>query len=91
MRYAEEVGLTTRKSEKTFEKRLNAIGDILSGLASSDDEEDGEDEEEDEEVTELGKLSEDDEPSWVIGTICKMVQQHMESYRQKQMTFDQLT
>jgi hypothetical protein len=39
---------------------LNAVGNSLSHLASSNDEEDGEDEKE-EELTELGKLSEDDE------------------------------
>ena len=41
---------------------LNAIGDSLSDLVSSNDEQDGEDEEDDEEDTELGKLSDDDEP-----------------------------
>jgi len=58
---------------------LNAIGDSLSDLASSDDEQDGEDEEDDEEDTELGKLSDDDEPGWVMGTITKTVQHRMES------------
>jgi len=62
---------------------LIAIGDSLSDLASSDDGEDGEDE--DDEETELGKLSDDDKPGWVMGTITKTVQQRMESFRQKQM------
>jgi len=59
-----------------------AIGDSLSDFARSDHEENGDDE--DDEDSELGKLSEDDEPGWVLGTISKWVQQHMERYRQKQ-------
>jgi len=70
---------------------LNAIGDSLSDLASSDDEQDGEDEDDDEEDTGHGKLSEDDEPGWVMGTISKMVQHRMESFRQKQLRLDELT
>jgi len=67
---------------------MAAIGDSLSHLASSDNGEDGEDEDEE---TELGKLSEDDEPGWVMGTISKTVQQRMESFWQKQMKLDELT
>jgi len=67
---------------------MAAIGDSLSDLASFDDGEDGEAEEEE---TELGKLSEDDEPGWVMGTISKTVQQRMESFRQMQMKLDELT
>jgi len=69
---------------------LNAIGDSLSGLGSSDEEEDGE-HEEDEQDTEHGKLREDDEPGWVMGSFIKMVQHHKESFRQKQMRPDELT
>jgi hypothetical protein len=72
----------------TFEEMMAAIGDSLSDLASSDD---GEDEEDEDEETEQGKLSEDDEPGWVMGKISKTVQQHMESLRQKQMKRDGLT
>ena len=53
-----------------------AIGDSLSHLASSDDVKDGDDEVDEE--TEQGKQSDDDEPSWVIGTITTMVQPRME-------------
>jgi hypothetical protein len=67
---------------------LNAIGDNLSNLATSDDEQDGDDEEDEEDDTELGKLS-DDEPGWVMGTISKTVQHRIESFRQKQMRLDQ--
>ena len=89
MNHAEIAGLTTREPEKTFQEMLVAIGDSLSDLARSDDGEDGEDE--DDEETEQGKLSEDDEPGWVMGTITKMVQQRMERFRQKQMKLDELT
>jgi hypothetical protein len=53
---------TTTKREITFQQMLNAIGDSLSHLASSEDEEHGEDEDNDEQDTGHGKLSEDDEP-----------------------------
>jgi hypothetical protein len=68
---------------------LVATGDSLSDLESSDDGDDGEDE--DDEETEQGKLSEDDEPGWVRGTITNTVQRHMERIRQKQMKLDKLT
>jgi len=89
MKHAEIVGLTYREPGKRFEEMLVAIGDSLSDLAISDDGEDGEDE--DDEETEQGKLSEDDEPGWVMGTITKTVQQRMERFRQKQMKLDELT
>jgi len=81
MRNAEKAGSTTRKTEKTFEQMLNAIGDGLSDLASSDDDEDGEGEADDEEDIELGKISEDDEPGWVMSIISKAVQHRIESFR----------
>jgi hypothetical protein len=88
MMHAEIAGLMPREHEKTCEEMMAAIGDSLSDLASSDDGDDGED---DDEETELGKLSEDDEPGWVMGTISKMVLQRMKSFRQKQMKLDELT
>jgi hypothetical protein len=86
-RSAESVGLTAREHGQTFEEMLDAIGDSLRDLACSDDEEDGEDDED----TEQGKLSEDYEPGWVMGTISKMVQQRMERFREKQLKLDELT
>jgi len=71
MKLAEIAGLTYREPKKMFEEMLVAIGDSLSDLASSDDGEDGEDE--DDEETEQGKLSDNDEPGWVMGTITKTV------------------
>jgi hypothetical protein len=87
--HAKIAGLLSRKSENTFEEMLVAIGDSLSDLASFHDGDDGEGE--DDEETEHGKLSEDDEPSWVMGTINKTVQQRMESFRQNRMNLDELT
>jgi len=89
MTHAEITGLTSREPEQTFEKMLVAIGDSLRDLASSDDGEDGEDQ--DDEETKQGEQSDDDKPGWVMGTIIKTVQPHMESFRQKQMKLDELT
>jgi hypothetical protein len=89
MPHDEIAGLTSRVPEKTFEEMMVAIGDSLSDLASSDDGVDGEEENADE--TEQRNLSEDDEPSWVMGTITTTVQQRMDRFRQKQMKFDELT
>lgn len=91
MRSADISGLTARKPKKTFQKMLNAIGDSLSEVASSDHGEDGEDIEYNEEDSEPGKASEDDKPGRVIGTITRPVQHRMERCRQKQMRLDQLT
>jgi hypothetical protein len=82
MTTAENWGATTGKPEKMFEDMLNSIRDSLSDLASSDDEHDGEDEEDDQDNTELSKLSDDDKPGWVMGTITKMVQHCKESVQQ---------
>jgi len=90
MSNVEMAGLTTREPEKPFEEMLNAIGDSLSDLASSDNEEDAEDKEEDDD-TQQGKLSEDDEPGWVMATISKMLQRRMERFWQKQIKLDELT
>jgi hypothetical protein len=84
---AESEGLTAREPGRMFQEMLDAIGDSLSDLASSDDKEDGHGDED----TEQGKPSEDDEPGWVMGTISKTVQQHMERFPQKQMKCDELT
>jgi hypothetical protein len=89
MTHAETAGLRSREPEKTFEEMVAAIGDSLSDLASSNDGEDGEDE--DDEETEQGKLSEDDEPGWVMGKITKMVLQCRERFQLKQMKLEELT
>ena len=87
----EKAQSTTTRPETTLEEMLNAIGDSLSDLASSEIEMDGEDVDDDEEDTELGKLSEDDDPGWVMGNISKTVQHRMESVWQTQMRLDELT
>ena len=89
MTNAEIAGLMSRKPDPTFEDMLVAIGDSLSDLASSDDGEDVEDEGDEE--TAQGKLSKDDEPGWVMGTITTTVQQSMERFQHNQMKLDELT
>jgi len=66
VRNAEKAGSTTREPEKIYWEMLTAIGDSLRELTCSDDGEDEEDEEEDEPDRELGKLSKDDDPGWVM-------------------------
>jgi hypothetical protein len=81
--------LTTREHERLFYEMLIAIEDSLSYIATSDG---GENEEyENEEETGQGKLSEDDEPGWVMCTISKMVKHRIEMLRQKQMKLAELT
>jgi len=75
MIHAEIAGVINREPENTVEEMMVAVGDSLSDLASSEDGEDGE--VKDDEDTEQGKLSEDDEPGWVMGTNTNMVQQRM--------------
>lgn len=68
------------------------IIDILRNLACSNndqDEEDGEDE--DDEDAELGKLSDDDEPGWMMSIIFQTVYQCMERVWPKLMKFDKMT
>jgi len=89
MKHTEMAGLTNIEPGKTFKEMMVAIGGSLSDHASSDDGADGE--YEDDEETEQGKLSKDDEPGWVMGTITKTVQQRMERFRQMQMMLDDLT
>jgi hypothetical protein len=69
MKIFEKTRSTTTEPEKMFEEMFNAIGERLSDLASSEEKIDGEDEHDHAKDTELGKLSEDDEPGWVMGTI----------------------
>ena len=88
-RKAENAGLTTTEPEQILQEMMVAIRDHLSDLECSYDGEDAEGEEDEE--TAQGKLSEDDEPGWVMGTISKTVQQRMERSRQKQMKLDKLT
>jgi hypothetical protein len=64
---------------------LNAIRDSLCDFGCSDDGQDGKDEDDDEQDPELGKLSKDDEPGWVMGTVSTTVQHRLERFRQKQM------
>jgi len=75
---AEKAGLMAREPEKAFHEMIVAIIERLSDIASSDDEEAGDDE--NDEATEQGKLSDDDEPGWAMGTISKSIQQRRERF-----------
>jgi len=90
MRNAGNAELTATKPETSFEEMLNAIQYSMSDLASSDNREDVEDEDDDADNPELGKLSEDDDPGWVMGIISKTVQHCTERFRQKQMKLAKL-
>jgi hypothetical protein len=63
--------IDAREPEKMFEKMLVAIGDSLSDLGSSNTGEDGEYEDKE---RKQGKLSEDNKPRWVMGSITQTVQ-----------------
>ena len=52
---------------------------------------DGQEEDEDEEDPQLGMLSEDDEPNWLMGTISKTVQHRIEQFQLYQLKLAQLT
>jgi len=83
MRSAEKVELNTRKSETTYKVMLNTISNGLRDLGSSTNQQDGDDKEDNQEDTALGKMNEDEESSWVMGTISKTVQQSKNSLGQK--------
>jgi len=79
----------TREPHKLLYEFIVAIGDSLSDLVCLDDEQDGEDE--DNEDTEVGQLSDDDEPGWVMSTTSKTVPQRIEPFQEKHMTLDEVT
>ena len=87
----EKAWSATTMSEITLKEVLNAIGDSLSDVASSDAVDDGEDEDDDEGDTGLCKLSEDDQPSWELGSMSKTGHHRMESFWSKEMRLDELT
>jgi len=88
---AEMVELTTTKLEKRFGQMLTAMRYWLSELHISDNEEDVENQDDDDGDTELGKLSEDDEPGLVMGILSILVHYWMEGFRQKLMKPEELT
>ena len=86
--HPEITGLTSRNANKTLEEMLVAIGVSLSDLSVSDNGEYGDDE--DDQETEQGKLSEDDEPGCVMGTIITTVQKRMDRFPHNQMKLDEI-
>jgi len=69
---------------------LNAIRDSLSDRAKCNNEEDGEHDEFDEKNTGPDKLSEEDDPLWVMGAISKSVLLGMERFWPRLIKFDDL-
>jgi hypothetical protein len=91
MATSDNAGATARKPETMFDGMFNAIPDGPSHLASSNDEQNGEGEEDNEEDTGLGKLSDDDNPGWVKGTISDTLQHCIEICPQKRIWLHELT
>jgi hypothetical protein len=58
---------------------LNVIGDSFTNISTANNEKNGQHKECDEQERQLGNLSENDEPGWVICTITKTLWQHMQS------------
>jgi hypothetical protein len=85
------VGLTTRKPKNPYEEIWNTVRESLRDFATSDDKEDGVHKVNDEGDRGQGKLSEDNEPHWELGTIFKMVDEFMEGVVQKEMKLEELT
>jgi hypothetical protein len=71
LKIGENAGLSIRKLKKTFQEMFNAIRKSLRNLACLYNKEVTEDDEDDIEHFELRKLSDDDEPGWVMGTISR--------------------
>lgn len=89
MRKAEPAELATMWPTITAGHMTIAIGDSLSNHACSKTVQYGHDE--NDEDTELGKLSEDDQPGWVVATMSISAHQQMQSYTQMWMKLDELT
>jgi hypothetical protein len=85
-----KIWVMLRELEETCEEMFNAIRKGLSNAASSDNDQLG-DEEEDDTHTEVGKLSKDDEPGCMMGTISKLVLHCADRDWQKQMMPDEST
>jgi hypothetical protein len=79
MRITAQAGLTTRKSKTVFKEIFNSIGDSLRDLACSTNGEDGEGGHNNEENTELGTMTKDEQPRWVVGAISKLGHYRMDT------------
>lgn len=66
---------------------MEDIGDSLSDHGTSDDGVDGADQ--DDAEMPQGKLSEDTEPGWVMGTMTQTVQQRLERFRPRLMKLNE--
>jgi hypothetical protein len=85
---SENMGLMSREQEKMFSKMMLAIQESLSDIPRSDNTGMGK---RNNDETARGKVSEDDQPDWVLGTRLKNFQPLMERFRQKQIKLEELT
>ena len=81
--------VATDTTKITFEEMLEAIGDSINNIATSD-EEDDKDKEEDGEDNVNSELSDDNKPNWIVGTINKLVQKLLDTFWTKQMKLKKL-
>jgi hypothetical protein len=84
--------LATGTTKMTFQEMMEAIGDDVEDVMSSDEDHDEENDEDDKDDT---KLSDDDENEyecdWVVGTINQLVQQRLHTFRAKRIKLEELT
>lgn len=85
MRNADMVGLKTRKPKTIFHKILNEFGDSKRDLPGLENREDGECSDEDEDDIVMCKLSEDDRPCQVLGTISRTIPHHLHRFQRMQI------
>jgi len=76
MMTAEHVGTTARKNSTRFKAIMNSIGNSMSGLKSSDNEQYREDKEDDNKDPERGKPNDHDTPGLEICSISKIGLHH---------------
>jgi hypothetical protein len=78
-------------TKMTFEEMLEAIGDSVDNVATSDEEDNDEDNEEDGEDNNDAKLGNGNEPEWVVDTINQSVPAQLDLLLTKEMNFVELT
>jgi hypothetical protein len=67
-------------TEMTFEEMLEAIGESVDAVSTSDEADDDEDDEQDGDDNNDAKLSDDDQPEWVVGTIDKSIEERLNTF-----------
>jgi hypothetical protein len=78
-------------TKMTFEVMMEAIRDSVDDVTTSDEEDDHYDNISDGQDYDDAKLSDDDAPGWVVGTINKSVQERLETVPMKRIKLQELT